>query len=107
MSDTLSEQLGPAAQNVEETMGGLVDSALGTADDSGRGTIMAATGGGMGLAAGMGGSGGGTHCHCHGDDTLHRDERTGEFVTPQLDHVERGGGSSDKRGSATRFMGDY
>ena len=106
MSDTLSEQLGPAARNVEQTMDSLVDTALGPDDDSGRGTVMAATGGGgMALAGGLGGSGGDTHCH--GDDTLHRDERTGEFVTPQLDHVERGGATSDKRGSATRFMEDY
>jgi len=91
-------------------MGSLVDSALGADDDSGRGTVMAATGGGgMGLAAGMGSSGDAAHCHCHrhDDDTLHRDKRTGEFVTPQLDHVGRGRGSSDKRGSASRFMGDY
>jgi len=98
MSDTLSEQLGPAAQNVEETMGSLVDTALGPDDDSGRGTIMAATGGGMGLAAGMGGSGGGP-------------ELPGSGPPPEGDGGDEmvlgGGESSDKRGSATRFMGDY
>jgi len=95
MSDTLSEHLGPAARNVEQTMGSLVDSALGADDDSGRGTVMAATGSGSGI-----------HCYPH-DDTPYRDERNGEFVTPELERVERGRGSSDKRGSATRFMGDY
>ena len=27
-------------------------------------------------------------CHCHGPERLHRDKRTGRFVTSQLDHVD-------------------
>lgn len=96
--------LGPAAKNVEETMGTLADMAMGTDRNAspGASVVDAATGGGggrggMDMDTGMGmdmGGGlpmadaGGHHCHSH-PGTIHRDERTGRFVTARLDHVEQ------------------
>jgi len=41
-----------------------------------------------------------TNCHCHGSERLHRDRRTGRFVTPDIEHVDTG--ASQRDGGAER-----
>jgi len=93
MSDPTIDPLGPAARSVERTMGDLVDMMTGREN-----------GGKSGMAPPAAPP---SNRHCHDDDTLHRDKRNGEYVTPKLEHVTRGPGARDQRGSASRFTEDY
>jgi len=108
MSHKATDILGPAAHNVEETMGSFVDFATGaggTSDStdpqpSGSSGRMPTMGGEMLDTGGTRrGKNGTADRHCHSHSGPHRDERTGQFVTPKLDHPDGVAGADNGHAS--------
>jgi len=113
MSHKGTDILGPTAHNVEESMGSFVDFATGAGGSTDSRAIpdmgggMPDMGGGMPDAGGampdMGGGmpdkNGTANRHCHSHSGPHRDERTGQFVTPKLDHPDGVAGTDNGHAS--------